>query len=380
MTKRDYYDILEVARSAQDSEIKSAYRKLALKYHPDRNPGDAEAEERFKEAAEAYAILADPQKRGRYDQFGHAGVTGAAGRPDFDPTIFADFGDVFGGFGDIFGFGDAGGRRRGGAARGADLRYDLSIPFAEAATGTETTLQIPRIEVCERCSGTRAEPGEKPETCPQCAGRGQVRYQQGFLTVARTCGQCRGAGKVVKNPCTACHGQGGIEQSRKLTVKIPAGIATGQRLRLQGEGEHGSAGGPTGDLYVVIQVEEHPFYHREGDDLWCEVPVSYPTLVLGGTITVPTLDDKRESVSIPKGTQPESKFRIRGRGMPHVSGRGHGDLYVLVQAEVPAKVSREQKELLQKLDETMPHKSSEPNTRSESEDRPFFDRVRDIFG
>lgn len=376
MTKHDYYDILEVARTAKDSEIKSAYRKLALKYHPDRNPGDAEAEERFKEAAEAYAILADPQKRGRYDQFGHAGVTGAAGRPDFDPTIFADFGDVFGGFGDIFG----GGRRRGGASRGADLRYDLSIPFAEAATGTETTLQIPRIEVCDRCSGTRAEPGEKPETCPQCAGRGQVRYQQGFLTVARTCGQCRGEGKVVKKPCTACHGQGGIEQSRKLTVKIPAGIATGQRLRLQGEGEHGSAGGPTGDLYVVIQVEEHPFYHREGDDLWCEVPVSYPTLVLGGTITVPTLDDKRESISIPKGTQPESKFRIRGKGMPHVSGRGHGDLYVLVQTEVPTKVSREQKELLQKLDETMPHKSSAPNTRSESEDRPFFDRVREIFG
>lgn len=379
MTKRDYYDILDVARSAPESEIKSAYRKLALKYHPDRNPGDTEAEDNFKAAAEAYAILSDPQKRGRYDQFGHAGVTGAGGRADFDP---ADLGDVFGGFGDLFGFGDAfgGGRRRGGPARGSDLRYDLSIPFAEAATGTETTLQIPRIEVCERCGGTRSEPGEQPQTCPQCAGRGQVRYQQGFLTVARTCGQCQGQGTFIKNPCTACRGQGGIEQSRKLTVKIPAGIATGQRLRLHGEGEHGAAGGPTGDLYVVIRVEEHPFFHREGDDLWCEIPVSYPTLALGGTITVPTLDDQQETLSIPKGTQPESKFRIRGKGMPRVSGRGQGDLYVLVQTNVPTQLSREQKELLQKLDETMPHKSSEPNTRTASDDRPFFDRVRDIFG
>ena len=378
MNRRDYYEILEVARSASEAEIKSAYRKLALKYHPDRNPGDAEAEEKFKDAAEAYSILADSQKRARYDQFGHAGVTGAAGRPDIDPTIFDDFGDKFGGFGDIFGFG--GGQRRGGPSRGADLRYDLSIPFAEAAAGTETTLQIPRIEVCERCAGSRAEPGEQPATCPQCAGRGQVRYQQGFLTVARTCGQCRGEGKIIRNPCTACHGRGGIEQSRKLTVKIPAGIATGQRLRIHGEGEHGSAGGPTGDLYVVIGVEDHPFFHRDGDDLWCEVQVSYPTLALGGTISVPTLGDKRESINVPNGTHPESKFRIHGKGMPRLSGRGHGDLYVSVQAEVPTKLSRIQKELLQKLDETMPHKSSEPNTRAASDDRPFFDRVRDIFG
>ena len=381
MSKRDYYEVLDIARSASVSEIKSAYRKLALQYHPDRNPGDTAAEEKFKEAAEAYAILADTQKRSRYDQLGHAGVTGAAGRPEVDPTIFADFGDIFGGFGDAFGFGDifGGGRRRGGPSRGADLRYDLTIPFAEAATGTETTLQIPRVEVCERCGGSKSEPGEKPETCPQCAGRGQVRYQQGFLTVARTCGQCRGDGTIIKNPCTACHGQGAVEQSRKLTVKIPAGIATGQRLRLYGEGEHGAAGGPTGDLYVVIRVEDHPFFHREGDDLWCEVPVSYPTLALGGTITIPTLDAE-ESLNVPKGTQPESRFRVRGKGMPRVSGRGHGDLFVSVQAEVPTKLSREQKELLEKLDETMPHKSSEPNTRSESDDRPFFDRVRDIFG
>lgn len=378
MTKRDYYDILNVARTATDPEIKSAYRKLALKYHPDRNPGDTEAEDQFKSAAEAYAILADPQKRRRYDQFGHAGVTGATGSPDVDSTIFADFGDVFGGFGDLFGF--SGGGRRGGPTPGADLRYDLSIPFDEAATGTETTLQIPRMEICERCDGARTEPGKQPQTCPQCAGRGQVRHQQGFLTIARTCGQCQGQGKVITNPCTACRGQGGIEKSRKLTVKIPAGIATGQRLRLHNEGEHGTAGGPTGDLYVVIRVEDHPFFHREADDLWCEIPVSYPTLALGGTITVPTLSNQQESLSIPKGTQPESKFRIRGKGMPLVSGRGHGDLYVSVQTEVPTNLSPEQKELLEKLDETMPNKSSEPNTHAASNDRPFFDRVRDIFG
>ena len=374
MSKRDYYEVLGVPRSADDGQIKSAYRKLALQYHPDRNPGDRDAEEHFKEAAEAYAILADDDKRRRYDQFGHAGVTGAGGRPDVDPTTFTDFSDIFG-FGDIFG----GGRRRGGPARGADLRYDLSIPFSEAAAGVETTLQIPRLELCDRCDGSKSEPGSKAQTCPQCQGHGQVRYQQGFLTVARTCGQCRGSGSILSNPCTQCRGQGRIEQTRTLTVKIPAGIATGQRMRVQGEGEHGVGGGPTGDLYVVIAVEDHPFFQRDGDDLWCEVPVTFPTLALGGTITVPTLDDD-EKLSIPKGTQPESKFQLRGKGMPRVSGRGHGDLYVSVQVQVPNKLSREQKELVEELDKTMPQKSSEPHVRSDAEDRPFFDRVKDIFG
>ena len=381
MTRRDYYDVLGVARTASDSEIKSAYRKLALQHHPDRNPGDEQAEELFKEAAEAYAVLADSQKRARYDQFGHAGVTGAGGRPDVDPTIFSDFGDVFGGLGDLFGFGDTfgGGRRRGGPSRGADLRYDMSIPFSDAATGAETTLQIPRFEICERCAGSRAEPGSKAEPCPQCGGQGQVRYQQGFLTVARTCGQCRGEGAVIKNPCTTCRGQGQVEKARTLKVKIPAGIATGQRLRIQGEGEHGTAGGPPGDLYVVLRVEEHSFFHRDGDDLWCEVPVSFPTLTLGGVITVPTLNDN-EPLTIQKSTQTGSKFRLRGKGMPRVSGRGHGDLYVSVQANVPTKLSREQKDLIEQLDKTMPEKSSDPTGHTESEDRPFFDRVRDIFG
>jgi len=388
MSKRDYYEVLGVSRSADAGTIKSAYRKLALKYHPDRNPGDASAEERFKEAAEAYGVLADATKRQRYDQFGHAGVSGAAGRPDVDPTIFADFGDIFGGLGDIFGFSDLfGGGRRGGPARGADLRYDLTIPFSEAATGTETTLQIPRLETCDQCRGTQAAEGSGPERCPQCGGHGQVRFQQGILTVARTCGRCRGTGSIISNPCPGCRGQGQVERTRKLTVKIPPGIATGQRLRLHGEGEHGRGGGPAGDLYVVIAVEDHPFFERHGDDLWCQIPVSFPTLALGGSIEVPTLDGE-ETVSIPKGTQPNARFRVRGKGMPQLSGRGHGDLYVSVQVKVPTSLSQTQRDLIEQLDETMPKKSSSPQSRADraheheadGHGRPFFERVRDIFG
>ena len=376
MTKRDYYAVLGVPQSADDQQIKSAYRKLALQYHPDRNPGDTAAEEKFKEAAEAYAVLADPDRRDRYDRFGHAGVRGASGSPDFDSSIFADFGDILGGFGDLFG----GGRRRGGPMLGADLRYDLQISFGEAAAGTETTLQIPRREVCARCKGSRAEPDSSPQTCPQCGGRGQVRYQQGFLTLASTCGQCRGQGQIIASPCTECRGQGRVEQERKLTVKIPPGIATGQRLRLHGEGEHGASGGPPGDLYVVIHVDDHAFFHREGDDLLCEVPVSFPTLALGGEISIPTLNGNN-TLAIPKGTQADSRFRIRGKGMPHLSGSGRGDLYVNVRVEVPTKLSSEQRELVEQLDKTMPQKSSRPRPRSEGQEgRAFFERVRDIFG
>ena len=381
MTKRDYYEVLGVAQSADDQLIKRAYRKLALKHHPDRNPGDAKAEENFKDAAEAYAVLADPDKRGRYDRFGHAGIGGAAGAPDFDPSVFADFGDILGGMGDFFGFGDlfGGGRRRGGPMRGVDLRYDLQILFAEAAAGTETTLQIPRRESCTRCAGSGAELGSSPQTCPQCGGHGQVRYQQGFLTVARTCGQCRGQGKIVTSSCVECQGEGRIEKERQLTVKIPAGIATGQRLRLSGEGEHGASGSPAGDLYVVIHVEDHPFFHREGDDLWCEVPVSFPTLALGGEVSVPTLNGD-DRLTIPTGTQADSRFRLRGKGMPHLSGSGHGDLYVDVRVEVPTKLTTEQRELVEQLDKTIPRKSSPPRSRSESQGgRAFFDRVKDIF-
>ncbi|HET7619020.1 MAG TPA: molecular chaperone DnaJ [Vicinamibacterales bacterium] len=382
MSKRDCYEVLGVARDATDQQIKSAYRKLALKYHPDRNPGDHTAEERFKEAAEAYAILADRDKRSLYDRFGHAGVSGAGAGAGagFDPTIFADFGDIFAGLGDVFGFGDlfGGRRRRGGPQRGADLRYDLEITFEEAAEGAETTIQIPREETCETCKGTGAAPGTTPETCSHCRGTGQLRFQQGFLTVARPCPTCRGTGKVISKPCQACRGAGRIGRERKITVKIPAGIATGQRLRLYGEGEHGSAGGPPGDLYVVVHVQEHPIFQREGDDLYCELPVTFPVAALGGSIRVPSLNGQ-EALDIPAGTQPGARFRLRGKGMPNVSGRGRGDLYVIVRIDVPKKLSRDQKQLLEELAKTLPQEHLDVSAADAAE-KPFFEKVKDIFG
>ena len=378
MAKRDYYEVLGVAREATEVQIKSAYRKLALKYHPDRNPGDKQAEDAFKEAAEAYAVLADAQKRSLYDRVGHAGVAGAGAGAGFDPTIFADFGDIFSGLGDIFGFGDifGGRRRRGGPQRGSDLRYDLEITFDESAKGTEASIVIPRDEACETCKGSGAAAGTQPETCKQCRGTGQIRQQHGFLTVARPCSNCRGTGKTIAKPCPTCRGAGRISRERKLTVKIPAGIATGQQLRLNGEGEHGTAGGPTGDLYVVVHVQEHPFFHREGDDLYCELPLGFPTLALGGTVKVPTLDG-REDLNIPGGTQPGARFRIRGKGMPNVSGRGHGDLHVIARVDVPKKLSREQKQLLEQFARTMPN---QPDVDTTGEGKPFFEKVKDIFG
>ncbi len=381
MSRRDYYEILGVPKNASDQQIKSAYRKLALQNHPDRNPGDHAAEERFKEAAEAYAVLADGEKRSRYDRFGHAGV-GAQGAAGFDPTIFADFGDIFGGIGDMFGFGDifGGGRRRGGAERGADLRYDLQITFEESARGVETTIDIPRLESCDTCHGSGSAPGSAPSTCPQCKGQGQLRFQQGFFTVARTCGQCRGTGKVVSKPCTTCKGQGRIEQQRKLTVKIPAGIAAGQRLRISGEGEGGMAGGPPGDLYVFVDVTEHKFFRRDGNDLVCELPVNFTTLALGGTLEVPTLDGT-EHYKIPEGTQSGATFRLRGKGIPDVSGRGKGDLFFAVQAVTPKKLTKEQRSLLEQLHKALPKDTFEPQRRTQDEDdKNLFDKVKDIFG
>ena len=375
MSKRDYYEVLGVERQATDQQIKSAYRKLALKFHPDRNPGDAKAEEAFKEAAEAYAVLADAQKRSLYDRFGHAGVNAGAGAgAGFDPTIFADFSDIFSGLGDMFGFG-GGRRRRGGPQRGSDLRYDLEITFDESAEGTETAIVVPREETCEACTGTGAAPGSTVETCAQCQGSGQLRYQQGFLTVARPCANCRGTGKTIAKPCTTCRGVGRISRERKLTVKIPAGIATGQQMRLTGEGEHGTAGGPPGDLYVVVHVQEHPFFQREDDDLYCELPIHFPTLALGGSVKVPTLKN-REDLNIPAGTQPGTRFRLRGKGMPNVSGRGHGDLHVIARVAVPKKLSKEQKHLLEELARTMP---SQADDGSGSEEKPFFERMKDMF-
>jgi molecular chaperone DnaJ len=375
VSKRDYYEILEVTRTANDQEIKSAYRKLALKFHPDRNQGDKAAEEKFKEAAEAYAILSDSDKRARYDRFGHAGVGGGA--QGFDPSQFSGFEDIFGGLGDIFGFG---GQRRSGPQRGADLRYDLEIKFEQAAKGVETSIQIPRHETCDTCKGNGAAAGTTPATCPQCKGSGQLRYQQGFFTVARTCGQCRGAGKVITKPCPDCRGAGSIEQQRKLTVKIPAGIATGQRLRLTGEGEAGTLGGPAGDLYVVIFVREHSFFQRDGNNLHCSVPLAFTTLALGSEIKVPGLDGE-ETVKIPEGTQPGQTFRLRGKGMPDVSGRGHGDILVTVQGVTPKRLTKEQKKLLEQLAATLPEQKVKPNAREEDDDdRGIFGKVKDIFG
>jgi len=379
VSKRDYYDVLGVSRTATEQEIKSAYRKLAFKYHPDRNPGSKEAEERFKEAAEAYAILADADKRHMYDRFGHAGL-GSAATGGVDPTIFTGFEDILGGLGDVFGFGDIfGGARRRGPQRGADLRYDLEISFDEAARGTETSIQIPRQEPCETCGGSGAEPGSRPATCPQCRGRGQIRTQQGPFMLARTCSYCRGTGTIIAKPCATCRGAGRVQQERKLTVRIPAGIATGQRLRLTGEGEAGPGGGPGGDLYVVIHVQEHPFFQRDGNDLHCEIPVNFPTLALGHTITIPTLDGT-ETITIPEGTQTGSVFRLRERGMPDVGGRGRGDLLVTVKVVTPGTLTKEQKKLLQQLAASLPAEKFEPTPADDHDDKGLFERVKDIFG
>jgi molecular chaperone DnaJ len=384
VSKRDYYEVLGVARTANESDIKSAYRKLAMKHHPDRNPGDKAAEDNFKEAAEAYAVLADAEKRGLYDRFGHSGVGSAAGggAAGFDPTIFSEFGDFADILGNMFGFGDLfGGRRRGGPQRGADLRYDLEITFEEAARGTETAIQIPRRENCETCHGTGAAPGSSPTVCPQCRGQGQVRFQQGFFTVARTCPQCRGTGQIITKPCQACRGAGQVSHDRKITVKIPAGIATGQQLRLTGEGEGGTAGGPAGHLFVVVHVQEHEFFRRDGLNLFCEIPVNFTTVALGGEIQVPTLDGP-EKVKVPEGTHTGTTLRLRGKGMPEVGGRGKGDLFATVQVRTPKKLTKEQRHLLDQLAKVLPAEKFEPRPREDEvqDERNLFDRVKDMFG
>jgi molecular chaperone DnaJ len=381
VSKRDYYEVLGVSRTVTEIELKSAYRKLALQHHPDRNPGNKVAEEKFKECAEAYAILADADKRAAYDRYGHAAVSGA-GNGGVDPTIFADFGDILGGLGDIFGFGDllGGGRRRGGPQRGSDLRYDLEITFEESARGAETSVQIPRQENCEACAGSGAAPGSSPVVCSQCRGQGQVRFQQGFFTVARTCPQCRGAGRTITKPCQTCRGAGQVSKQRKITVKIPAGIATGQQLRLQGEGEGGLAGGPPGNLYVVVHVQEHEFFRRDGLNLFCEIPVNFTTVVLGGEIQVPTLDGT-EDVKVPEGTATGTTLRLRGKGMPDVNGRGKGDLFATVQVRTPRKLSKEQRQVLEQLAKTLPKEEFEPRKHQDEQDeRNLFDRVKDMFG
>jgi molecular chaperone DnaJ len=385
VSKRDYYEVLGVTRTATEVEIKSSYRKLAIKYHPDKNPGDHAAEEKFKEAAEAYAVLCDAEKRSVYDRFGHAGLRGSAGAGGFDPSVFSEFGDFADILGNMFGFGDlfgASGRRRSGPQRGADLRYDLEITFEEAARGTETTIQIPRHEPCDTCHGSGAAAGSSPTTCPTCRGVGQVRRQQGFFTIATTCPQCRGNGQIISKPCAACNGAGRVQRERKITVKIPAGIATGQQLRLQGEGEAGGAGGPAGHLYVVVHVHEHEFFRRDGNNLFCEVAVNFTTVALGGEIMVPTLDGS-EPVKVPEGTQTGTTLRLRSRGMPDVNGRGRGDLFATIQVQTPKKLTKDQRRLLEELAKALPKEKFEPRARGEEADeheRNLFDRVKDMFG
>ncbi|MEQ8558578.1 MAG: molecular chaperone DnaJ [Henriciella sp.] len=353
MSKRDYYEILGVAQDADAKALKSAYRKLALKYHPDQNPGDEEAEAKFKEVGEAYAVLSDPEKKAAYDRFGHAafenGGGGAGGNPfgNMDPgDIFENiFSQVFGGAG-----GFAGGRRRNGPARGNDLRYDLEISLEEAFTGKDTEISLPAAVECGACDGTGAEPGTSPETCPTCSGAGRVRATQGFFTMERTCARCSGRGKVITNPCKTCHGAGQVREDRTLQVKIPAGVESGMRIRLSGEGEPGQRGGPKGDLYIFVDVAEHDIFERDGPNLYCPAPVPMVTAALGGEIEIPTIDGGRARVTVPEGAQTGRKLRLRGKGMPSLRGSNQsGDLYVEMIVETPRNLSHRQKELLREF-------------------------------
>ena len=369
-SKRDYYEVLGVPRTSNDREIKSAYRRLAVKFHPDKNPNDPEAEERFKEAAEAYAVLSDTDQRARYDRFGHAGVRGGA--PDFASAGFAGFEDILGDiFGDIFGAS----RRRSSVRRGADLRYDLEISLEEVLTGTTKTVRIPRLENCETCSGTGSAAGSAPVTCTTCGGLGQVRYQQGFFSVSRTCSHCRGTGKIVQNPCADCRGEGRVERERTLDVTIPAGIEAGARIRHRGEGEAGAGGGPAGDLYIVVHVADHPQFERQDTNLYTQIPISFGQAALGAEVSVPTLEGS-QPLSVPEGTQTGSVFRLKHQGLPVRGGRGRGDLYVAVSIVTPTSLSREQRKILEELAKL---EEPAPTHPTDGGEKGLFDKMKDIF-
>jgi molecular chaperone DnaJ len=363
--------VLGVARVATDVEIKSAYRKLAMTYHPDRNPNNPEAEDKFKEITEAYAILADGDKRTLYDRFGHAGVGSAGGPAGFDPAIFQDFGDIFG---DIFGFGDMfgqGGRRRSRAQRGADLREDLHLEFDEAVFGVDKQVNVRRHETCDACRGTGAAPGKAPVSCRSCNGRGQVRYQQGFFSIARTCPTCQGAGTVITDPCPKCKGEGRLMRERVVETKVPAGVEDGTRIRFSGLGEAGAFSGPAGDLYIVLHVKEHAFFEREGNDLHCVVPISFPQAALGAELMIPTLEGEHK-LKVPEGTQSGTSFRIRNKGVPVLNSHGKGDLYVEVRIQTPPKLNKRQRELVAELGQLSPVENKPQN-------RTLLGRVKDMF-
>ena len=369
VTKADYYEVLGVSRTASDQELKAAYRKLAMQHHPDRNPGNKQAEERFKDCSEAYQVLSDPQKRAAYDRFGHAGV-GAAGADGGPFGGAQDIGDIFGDlFGEMFNMG--GGRRTSRVQKGRDVRFDLTIGFEEAVFGKETTVTVRRMELCHDCKGSGAASGRGPTTCPHCQGRGQVRYQQGFFSIARTCTACGGSGTVISDPCQTCRGEGRVERQHQIEVSIPAGVEDGTRIRYQGEGDSGRFGGPGGDLYIVLHVKTHKIFDRDGNDLRCVVPISFPQAALGAEIELTTLDGEVK-LKVPEGTQSGQEFRIRGKGVPYLNEYGRGDLIAQVVVKTPAKLTKQQREMLKELGETMTVENT-PSARS------LFDKVREMF-
>lgn len=372
VSKADYYEVLGVSRDASDQELKSAYRKLALKYHPDRNPGDKAAEDKFKEASEAYQVLCDADKRAAYDRYGHAGV-GAAGPGGFGGGPFAggvDIGDIFGDlFGEMFNVG--GHQRSSRQQRGDDLRFDLTIDFEDAIFGAETEIKIRRLEVCSTCNGKGSSSGRGPTVCGQCQGRGQIRYQQGFFSVARTCNVCGGTGSIISDPCQTCRGETRVAKELKLNVKVPPGVEDGTRIRYAGEGDAGRSGGSKGDLYVVLSIRAHDFFERHGQDLYCVVPISFPQAALGAEIEIAGIDGP-VNLKVPEGTQSGKELRIRGRGVPFLNEKGHGDLVVKVLVQVPRKLSRAQREAVTKLAELM-------NVDNKPTSPGLLEKMKDLF-
>ncbi len=378
MAKRDYYDVLGVKRGASEGELKTAFRRLAKEHHPDRNPDDASAEQKFKEINEAYEVLKDQQKRAAYDQFGHAAFEGGRGPggpggfgPDFSSSMSDIFDDLFGEF--------MGGRRGGGGPRqrnarerGADLRYNMEISLAEAFTGKQAQIRVPTSVTCETCTGSGARAGSKPTTCATCGGQGKVRASQGFFTIERTCPSCQGRGETIDDPCPTCHGQGRVTKERTLQVSIPAGVEDGTRIRLAGEGEAGQRGGPTGDLYIFLSIKPHEFFQRDGADIFCRVPIAMTTAALGGNVDVPTVDGNRVRMPVPSGTETGKQFRLKGKGMPVLRSKVLGDMYIQVEVETPKSLTRRQRELLEEFER-------ESNKETNPASNGFFAKVKEFF-